>query len=136
RNSYLFDTTVTVMGGCGHVGLPLALCLAEAGFQTHIYDIDAKACDLVRSGAMPFQEEQAQDVLPRLLASGKLTVSNDPKTLRDSQFVICVVGTPVDEFLNPTVHRFFHAIEQIRSHMRDGQVLILRSTLFPQTSRQ
>lgn len=132
----MFEKTVTVMGGCGHVGLPLAMCLAEAGLQTRIYDIDAQACDRVRSGVMPFQEEQAQEVLPRLLESGRLTVSTDPKVLGESQFVICVVGTPVDEFLNPTVHRFFHAVESVRSHLRDGQVLILRSTLFPETSRQ
>lgn len=132
----MLDKTVTVMGGCGHVGLPLAMCLAEAGFRTAIYDIDSDACNLVRSGKMPFQEEGAQEVLPALLREGSLTVSTDPATLSASQFVVCVVGTPVDEFLNPTVHRFFRAIEDIRPFLRDGQILILRSTLFPETSRQ
>lgn len=131
-----FEKTVAVMGGCGHVGLPLAIGLAEAGFQTTIYDIDKKACDLVRSGKMPFQEEKADIVLPKVLASGKLTVSSDPGTLRDPQFVICVIGTPVDEFLNPTVHRFFAGLEHIRPHLRDGQTLVLRSTLFPETSKR
>lgn len=131
-----FEQTVAVMGGCGHVGLPLAIGLAEAGFKTAIYDIDKRACDLVRSGKMPFQEEKADEVLPKVLASGMLTVSNDPAVLSSPQFVICVIGTPVDEFLNPTVHRFFAGLENIRPHLRDGQVLVLRSTLFPETSKR
>ena len=131
-----FEKTVAVMGGCGHVGLPLAIALAEAGFQTKIYDIDQHACEVVRSGKMPFYEEKAEEVLQKVLDSGALTVSNDPKVLSETRFVICVIGTPVDEFLNPTVHRFFAAIEKTREHMRDGQLLILRSTLFPETSQR
>jgi UDP-N-acetyl-D-mannosaminuronic acid dehydrogenase len=134
--SATFEKTVAVMGGCGHVGLPLAIGLAEVGFQTAIYDIDREACTLVRSGKMPFAEEQAEEVLQRQLANGRLTVSSDPAVLSAAQFVICVVGTPVDEFLNPMVHRFFQAVETIRPHLRDGQVLVLRSTLYPQTSQR
>ena len=132
----MFDKSVAVMGGCGHVGLPLAICLAEAGFRTRIFDINAQACELVRSGKMPFQEENAQEALGRVLAEGTLTISDNPATLAEVQYVICVVGTPVDEFLNPTVHRFFAALEVIRPHLRDGQVLVLRSTLFPKTSQR
>lgn len=132
----LFDRTVAVMGGCGHVGLPLAIGLAEVGFQTAIYDIDREACQTVRSGRMPFEEEQAEEVLKKQLANGRLTVSSDPSVLSEAQFVICVVGTPVDEFLNPMVHRFFQSVESIRPHLRDGQVLVLRSTLFPETSKR
>jgi UDP-N-acetyl-D-mannosaminuronic acid dehydrogenase len=132
----VFERTVAVMGGCGHVGLPLAIGLAEVGFKTAIYDIDREACTLVRSGKMPFEEEQAEDVLREQLANGRLTVSSDPTVLSEAQFVICVVGTPVDEFLNPMVHRFFQAVETIRPHLRDGQILVLRSTLFPETSKK
>jgi len=132
----VFDRTVAVMGGCGHVGLPLAIGLAEVGFQTAIYDIDREACNTVRSGKMPFEEEHAEEVLKEQLANGRLTVSSDPAVVSEAQFVICVVGTPVDEFLNPMVHRFFQAIEAIRPNLRDGQVLVLRSTLFPETSKK
>lgn len=132
----MFEKTVAVMGGCGHVGLPLAIGLAEAGFATQIYDIDQHAVELVRTGKMPFHEEKADEVLPKVLASGKLTVSTDPSVLSGTQFVICVVGTPVDEFLNPTVHRFFATLESVRPHLRDGQILVLRSTLFPETSQR
>ena len=132
----MFEKSVAVMGGCGHVGLPLAIGLAEVGFDTCIYDIDKNACELVRSGKMPFNEEQADQVLPKVLASGKLTVSSNPKVLAEVQYVICVVGTPVDEFLNPMVHRFFAAVDEIRPHLHDGQILVLRSTLYPETSRR
>lgn len=132
----MFEKTVTVIGGCGHVGLPLALCLAEAGFRVHIHDINAKAVELVKSGRMPFHEEGADAVLPAVLRNGSLTVSTDPAAVSESRFVVCVVGTPVDEYLNPTVHRFFGVLEKIRPYLRDGQVLVLRSTLYPETSKR
>lgn len=132
----MFERTVAVMGGCGHVGLPLAIALAEVGFDTRIYDIDRVACEKVRAGVMPFQEAEADRVLPAVLASGKLTVWSDPAVLSQAQYVICVVGTPVDEFLNPTVHHFFAAIETICPYLRSGQVLVLRSTLFPETAQR
>ncbi|MGL4464026.1 MAG: 3-hydroxyacyl-CoA dehydrogenase NAD-binding domain-containing protein, partial [Planctomycetia bacterium] len=103
----MFANTVAVMGGCGHVGLPLAVAFAEAGLDVVIYDIDEAACATVRSGRMPFTEEGADEVLPKVLAAGRLTVSSDPAVLSTAQFVVCVVGTPVDEFLNPMVHHFF-----------------------------
>lgn len=124
------------MGGCGHVGLPLAIALAEVGFDTCIYDIDRAACEMVRVGKMPFREEQVDQVLPNVIASGRLRVSSDAAVLGAAQFVICVVGTPVDEFHNPTDHHLFAALEEIRPCLRDGQVLVLRSTLFPQTSER
>lgn len=136
NGSMEFTKTVAIMGGCGHVGLPLALALAEAGFSTRVFDVDTRACEIVRSGKMPFDEEAAAEVLPRVLASGNLTVSSDPAVLSEAQFVICVIGTPVDEFLNPMVHHLFAALQRVRAHLRAGQVLVLRSTLFPETSRR
>lgn len=132
----MFEKSVAVMGGCGHVGLPLAIALAEAGFRTAIYDVNESACRVVRSGKLPFDEEGAGPVLPRVLQSGRLVVSSDPAVMSEQQFVICSIGTPVDEFLNPTVHRLLMAIDAIRGHLRDGQVLVLRSTLCPRTSER
>jgi UDP-N-acetyl-D-mannosaminuronic acid dehydrogenase len=38
-----FDLDVTVLGGCGHAGLPLALALSDRGLKTAIYDISEAA---------------------------------------------------------------------------------------------
>lgn len=126
---------VAVIGGCGHVGLPLAIGLAEAGYETSILDTDQDACGLVSSGRLPFLEESAEPVLKRVLAQGFLDASSDPSVLSNVDCVFCAIGTPVDEYLNPTTHKFIATLDALRPHLRDGQVLVLRSTMFPGTSQ-
>lgn len=126
---------LAVVGGCGHVGLPLAIGLAEAGYSTAIFDTDAAACRIVQSGRLPFQEAEAQAVLPRVIGDKRLTVGTDPRALSSADVVFCAIGTPVDEYLNPTTHRFIATLHSLRPHLRDGQVLALRSTMFPGTSQ-
>lgn len=126
---------LAVIGGCGHVGLPLAIGLAEAGFDTTIVDSNEEACRVVSSGRLPFREEGAEEVLGRALASGGLRATPDPAALSGADCVFCAIGTPVDEYLNPTTHRFIASLDALRPNLRDGQVLALRSTMFPGTSQ-
>ena len=74
-------TDVTVLGGCGHVGLPLGLAFADAGLKTTLYDTNLAAVDRVRSGKMPHLEPSAPEVLARTLANGMLTASSEPSTV-------------------------------------------------------
>ncbi|MGA3065339.1 MAG: nucleotide sugar dehydrogenase [Tepidisphaeraceae bacterium] len=130
-----FGRDVCVIGGGGHVGLPLALTLADAGLKTVIYDINRKVVDMIRSGVMPFEEEGAADLLPRVLKRGTLEAQATPELLSDCKFIVLIVGTPVDEHLNPQFTAIHKAIEMCKDHLRNGQVLILRSTVFPGISK-
>jgi UDP-N-acetyl-D-mannosaminuronate dehydrogenase len=56
---------ITVMGGAGHVGLPMALALTQAGFEVILYDTNEAALELIEGGRMPFQEEGAEELLQR-----------------------------------------------------------------------
>ena len=129
--SHPFTRDVCVIGGAGHVGLPLALTLADSGFRTVIYDINPTTLDLIRSGTMPFTEEGGPALLARVLQSDKLEVEDQPRFLGECKFVVLVIGTPVDEHLNPSFTGIQRAIDRCVDHLRDGQVLILRSTVFP-----
>jgi UDP-N-acetyl-D-mannosaminuronic acid dehydrogenase len=122
---------VGVIGGCGHVGLPLSLVLADSGFRTAIYDVRPEAVATVRRGVMPFMEEGAGAVLGRALASGMLEVFDTPAPLAECELLVMVIGTPVDEHMNPALEAIDRAIEGCMPHLRDGQVLILRSTVYP-----
>ena len=51
-----FSRDVVIVGGCGRVGLPLGLALADSGLAVTLYDRDAFAVDRVRAGKMPFFE--------------------------------------------------------------------------------
>jgi UDP-N-acetyl-D-mannosaminuronic acid dehydrogenase len=127
---------ICIIGGAGHVGLPLALVLADEGFTVEILDTNAAALRAIMAGRMPFVEEGAEELLKRLLPTGRLTATTDAWAVRNSDIVICVVGTPVDEYLTPQAHTFFRIIDEISPYFRDGQTLVLRSTVYPGLSQR
>jgi UDP-N-acetyl-D-mannosaminuronic acid dehydrogenase len=125
------DRDVVVIGGCGHVGLPLALAFADRGARVAIYDVSETAVAAVNSGRMPFAEAGADEVLHRVLAAGRLQASVDPAVVGRAEHVVVVIGTPVDEHLNPDQTAILKALGGCAGYLRDGQLLILRSTVFP-----
>lgn len=122
---------ITVIGGCGHVGLPLALALAHSGLEVQAYDISAPAVESVNAGRMPFWELGADDILSQVLASGFFSATTDAASVRTADIVIVVIGTPVDEHLNPDPNAIRYAIEECIEHFVDGQLVVLRSTVYP-----
>jgi UDP-N-acetyl-D-mannosaminuronic acid dehydrogenase len=130
------QSRICIVGGAGHVGLPLALVLADEGFTVDILDTNAEALNTIKVGRMPFIEDGAEDLLKRLLPTGRLTATADASAVESADIVICVIGTPVDEFLTPQAHAFYRVIGEISPHFQDGQTLILRSTVYPGLSQR
>src|SRR5687767_8145297 len=126
---------VAVIGGCGHVGLPLSLAFAPY-HRTLIYDIDAKAVETVRRGEMPFKDKGAEEALKAALQKHALEVSTTPEKLKDCDVLVLVIGTPVDEHLNPSFSTFDRLLNQLSEVLRDGQTIVLRSTVYPGTSER
>lgn len=122
---------IVIVGGCGHVGLPLGIVFsAQAGFDVSLLDIDATKVDKINSGQMPFLERGAEKLLREVIGK-KLRATSDSSCLRRADTVISIVGTPVDEHLNPTVNGLYKSIDRLLEEMRDGSLLILRSTVYP-----
>ncbi len=126
---------VAVVGGCGHVGLPLALAFAGRGLRVAVYDTSQRAVEMVNSGRMPFQEPGAQEALASALAGGQFTAGTDPAVLRQAANVVVVIGTPIDKHLNPEALGVPEEIEKLSPHLVPGQLLVLRSTLYPGVTR-
>jgi UDP-N-acetyl-D-mannosaminuronic acid dehydrogenase len=126
-----FDRDVVVIGGCGHVGLPLAIAFADRGARVGIYDVSQAAVATVNSCEMPFDEPGATDVLRRVVAEGRLLATTDPAMVGTAEHVVVVIGTPVDEHLNPDQQAIPNALSGCAPYLRDGQMLVLRSTVFP-----
>jgi UDP-N-acetyl-D-mannosaminuronic acid dehydrogenase len=122
---------LVVIGGCGHVGLPLAIAFADHGARVGIYDVCAGAVEQVSAGRMPFAEPGAGAALARSLAAGRLTVTTDPAIVGTAGHLVLVTGTPVDEHLRPDQGTIPAALRDCAPHLRDGQLLILRSTVHP-----
>ena len=125
------EPSVCIVGGCGHVGLPLGMALAEAGVQVTLLDIDETRVLRVLAGRMPFLERGADELLPSLLASGRLQATTSTDVIREHDTVIVTIGTPVDEFMDPGIRTFDRSVDRVLDEMCDGQLLILRSTVFP-----
>jgi UDP-N-acetyl-D-mannosaminuronic acid dehydrogenase len=127
---------VVVIGGFGHVGLPLALAFADRGARVCALDIDERALRAIGRGEMPFIERGAAEVLKRVLHDGKLTLSLDANEISAADTVIVIIGTPVDSHLNPEFTTFLETVEGYFPHFRDGQLIVLRSTVYPGMSEK
>jgi UDP-N-acetyl-D-mannosaminuronic acid dehydrogenase len=125
---------LTVVGGAGHVGVPLVLSFAAKGLTVNINDLNTTSLDTLRSGRMPFIEHGADELLQKALAEGRLFFTSKPGEISTKGPVIVTIGTPVDEFLNPVRRVIQDCVDPLLPHMRNGQLLILRSTLFPGTT--
>jgi UDP-N-acetyl-D-mannosaminuronic acid dehydrogenase len=127
----VFELDAVVIGGCGHVGLPLAIALASRGAQVGIYDVSQTAVDTVNAGRLPFAEPGAAGPLADAVSAGALRASADPAIVATAEHVIVVIGTPVDEHLNPDQAAIPNALGGCAGYLRDGQLLVLRSTVYP-----
>ncbi|MEI8342464.1 MAG: nucleotide sugar dehydrogenase, partial [Verrucomicrobiota bacterium] len=122
---------VCVVGGAGHVGVPLSLVLADRGIRTLIYDINPRALDQLRAGQLPFMEEGGEPLLRKALKNDTLGFSTDPADLKGIPAVVVTVGTPIDEFHNPDFGSLTRCIDALLPALGPGQTIILRSTVAP-----
>ncbi len=128
------SASVCVVGGAGHVGLPLALAYTERGHRVVLQDIDAAALSAIQAGKLPFSEKGAQAALDRALSRDLLAFETSPEAVAMAESVIVTIGTPVDEFLSPEVHVFRQLAETLLPALKTGQLVVLRSTVFPGTT--
>jgi UDP-N-acetyl-D-mannosaminuronic acid dehydrogenase len=122
---------IVIVGGGGHVGLPLGLVLADSGLETVSLDISAETVATINSGTMPFAEVGAQQLLSKTLADKSFYASTDHKVIESADVVVVVIGTPVDEHLNPDPNAVVKAVSACMPYMSSKQLVILRSTVFP-----
>jgi UDP-N-acetyl-D-mannosaminuronic acid dehydrogenase len=128
------DLDVVVLGGGGHVGLPLSLAFAQSGLRVGVYDTNPATIERIGAGEMPFLEAGADALLREILPTGRLELGTDAAMIRRTDRLIVVIGTPVDEFLGPSMTIFEKAVDQIAPHLRDDALVVLRSTVYPGTT--
>ncbi len=124
------NTNVVIVGGCGHVGLPLGIVLAKRGMQVTLLDTDSAKVASVNAGRMPFLESGAEQQLAEVVGV-RLCATLDANCVRNAAIAITVVGTPVDQHLNPTVNAIYKSIDRMIEDMPDDSLLVLRSTVYP-----
>jgi UDP-N-acetyl-D-mannosaminuronic acid dehydrogenase len=128
------EPDICIVGGAGHVGLPLALVLADKGHRVCIYDVNREAIARIREGVMPFAEAGAPELLARALRNDRLSFSSSTDCIANVPALIVTIGTPIDEFLNPETRIIKRWADESIPWLADGQLLVLRSTVYPGTT--
>src|ERR1700734_3865277 len=121
---------IVITDGGGPGGLPLGIVFANCGLDVVLLDRDQAKIDTVNAGRMPFMETNALEQLKRVVGK-TLVATADASCLQDTEAAIAVLGTPVDEHLNPTVTDLYHSIDEVIALMPENALLVLRSTVYP-----
>jgi len=126
---------ISIVGGAGRVGLPLALVLAEQGFNINIIDSDIVRVDQINNRIMPFTEVGAQEILTAT-SERQLTAVTNLSSIKESEVCILVIGTPVLENGRPGTDALFELVQEIKPYLNNVKILVLRSTVFPGVTRK
>jgi len=121
--------------GLGYVGLPLAVELAGVGFRVTGFDIDgAKIRSLAQGRSYIGDVDSA--ALVKMIEAKRFSATNDFDQLAEMDVINICVPTPLRKTRDPDVSFIASAVDEIRKHLRAGQLIILGSTTYPGTTHE
>lgn len=121
--------------GIGYVGLPLAVALAEEGFEVIGVDVDAQKVALLNRGES-YIGDIASSTLQPLVANGRLRASTNYADLADVQAISICVPTPLRKTKDPDISYIINAADNIAKYGSTGKLIILESTTYPGTTEE
>lgn len=127
---------VSIIGGSGHIGFALCLVTANAGHQVVGIDKNTDMNEKIMNGKVPYNENQAEEYLERSLTENCLKMTENLDEVSGSDVIMIIIGTPIDEHLNPVLSDLRELIEKISSKIDEQQLIVLRSTVAPGTTEQ
>ena len=127
---------ISIIGGAGHIGLPLALAFSQKNLKIHLIDKNKKNLNLIQNNIMPFLEIGAEKILNRGLKKKLFFFEDNLNFMLKSKFIIICIGTPINNHLKPNLNNFFKLIKKIRQKINKDQILIIRSSVYPGTIKK
>ncbi len=121
--------------GLGYVGLTLGTVLADAGYSVLGVEKRADVVDQTNQGIPHFSEVGLADALTRVTTSGKLLAAEQFDDSVSCDTYIITVGTPLSSDGVARIDMIEHATREVAANMRDGALVILRSTVKVGTTR-
>jgi len=121
--------------GLGYVGLPLAVEMAEVGFDVVGIDIDNGKVSMLSKGEnyIPGLDE---DTIRKLVGSGRFKATSNFAVFRDLDVIIICVPTPLNKMREPDMSYIISSINLISPHLKKNQLLVLESTSYPGTTEE
>lgn len=124
---------ICIIGGCGHIGIPLGLVLASKNYDVLLLDKNKDYVDKINSGILPFMEEDACDILKTYL-NKNIFATTDKNKIQNQDIIVFATSTPIDENQNPEINNITEVIKEYLPLLNKNQLIILRSTLSPGTT--
>ncbi len=121
---------IVIVGGAGHIGLPLGMLFANKGKKVILYDKDQTNVKKINNLQMPFMEEGGTKLLKK--NKNRIFATTDKKFLKDAKVIIVCIGTPVKNS-KPDLVFFFKMFREIRKYLKPSMLLVIRSSIYPGT---
>jgi len=116
--------------GIGYVGLPLAVEFAKKGFFVTGYDVNQKRVDELNSGNDPTRESD-EAALTEMVSKGKLAFTIQPEEIRNADFIVIAVPTPITDDKKPDLAIIESASETVGRNLREGSLVVTESSVYP-----
>lgn len=121
--------------GQGYVGLPLAMAMAEAGFEVKGFDVDEQKVRSLENG-VSYIGDVKDEQIARHRESGRFSATTDFSQLATRDVVSICVPTPLSKTRDPDVSFILSAAEQVVRCLHPGQLVCLESTTYPGTTEE
>jgi len=123
-------TDIAIVGGAGHIGLPLGILFANKGKNIVLYDKNKKNVDKINDLQMPFMEQGGSKLLKK--NKTRIFATTDKKYLKDVKIIIICIGTPVKNS-KPDLVFFFKMFNEVKKYLNPKNLLVIRSSIYPGT---
>jgi UDP-N-acetyl-D-mannosaminuronic acid dehydrogenase len=126
-------TSVAIVG-LGRVGLPLALSFVDRGLDVVGIDKDPSVLQAISERRMPFHETGTQELLERVMESGRLELSERLQAAAAADHIVLTLGTPAFSHIEIDISQIRSALDELLPLFRAGHSIIMRSTVAPGTT--
>ncbi len=127
-NTHQMKADIVIIGGAGHIGLPLGILFANKGKSVILYDKDKKNIDKINNSEMPFLEDDGERLLKK--NKKKIFATTNKEFIKYARAVIVCIGTPVKNS-KPDIKFFFKMFKEVKHLLNPKKPLIIRSSIYP-----
>jgi UDP-N-acetyl-D-mannosaminuronic acid dehydrogenase len=124
---------ITIIGGAGHIGLPLGILFANKGINVTLYDKNYYAVKEINNSQLPFMEDKGKELLKK--NKKRIFATTNKNSISKSDIIIVCIGTPVKNN-KPDLLFFFNLFREIKTLLKPNQLLVIRSSIYPGTCKK
>jgi len=127
----MFNKNICIIGGAGHVGVPLGIAFSSKGHKVILIDKNKKNINKINNGQMPFLEEGCETLLPKEVKKKRILATNNLFEVKKCKYVIICLGTPINSNFNPNLKNFLNFFYLLKEYLTSKHIVIIRSSIYP-----